>query len=182
MKSSAMQEKALKLRLNICILSDTGKFAFIGPVRQEDLKNEFRFDGYLSGLDRCGLSFDPALVEDSYLSAEDGYEKAGNLFSRKTPEAVICANDNLAIGVMKFLQDKGLSIPKDVSVTGFDNIEEAAYLKPSLSTIDVPKKELGRFALRLALERRQSGRKYNVKLVLPFTLVERESTKEASDA
>lgn len=155
------------------------KIAFIGPCGHDEIENEFRFDGYLDALARHGIAFAPDLAVDSYLTSEDGYAKAGALFSVARPSAVICANDNLAIGALKWLTDSGIRVPDDVSLVGFDNIEASAYLNIPLTTMDVPKRELGRFAMLLALEKCESGRNYNVQLTLPFTLVIRQSTKEA---
>ena len=156
------------------------RIAFLGPCNQEDIENEFRYEGYRDGLKRHDLPFDEALVQDSYLSSDDGYAKVMQLVEASHPSAIICANDNLALGAIKGLSDAGLRVPDDISVTGYDNIEAAAYLNPPLTTFDVPKRELGRFALRLALERHDSGRDYNVRLSLPFALVKRKSAKEVS--
>lgn len=158
------------------------KIAFLGPVNQDRVHNEFRYEGYLEGLRACGLDFDPSLVCDSYLTSEDGYSRSALLFSSASPTALICANDNLAAGAMKWLSDNSHRIPDDVSVTGFDNISASAYLSPSLTTIDVPKREMGRFALLLALERSESARNYPVRLNLPFTLIKRDSVKELAHA
>ncbi len=156
------------------------RIAFLGPCDQHQVENEFRFEGYMDGLARCGISFDESLACDSYLTSDDGYARIRDLVPSAHPSAVICANDNLALGAIKGLADIGLSVPDDISVTGYDNIDAAAYLNPPLTTFDVPKRELGRFALRLAVERHESGRQYDVRLSLPFTLVKRKSTKEVS--
>ena len=118
------------------------------------------------------------LVVDSYLSSGDGYRKASQLFAASRPSAVICANDNVAIGVLKWLTDNGIGVPDEVSLVGFDNIEASAFLNVPLTTMDVPRKELGRLALLLVRERMESGRDYPVQLTLPFRLIERQSTKE----
>ena len=164
-------------------LHDLGhrRIAYIGPCHQRGVENEFRYEGYLEGLSQLGLPFDSHLVADSYLSSQDGYKSAQELFSSDAhPTAAICANDNLAIGVMKYLSDAGLRVPEDVSLTGFDNIEASAYLTPPLTTVDVPKRDFGRFALSLAIDRIDSGRDYDVRLSLPFRLIVRQSTREVA--
>ena len=153
------------------------RIAFIGPAGQDDVENEYRFEGYLEGLSECGIAADASLVRDCYLSAEEGCSKVAGLLEAG-PDAIIAANDNVAIGVMRHLRDRGIRIPEDIAVIGFDNIETSAFLQPSLTTFDVPKKELGRFALNIALERRRNPRDYSIKLEIPFRLIERESTKE----
>lgn len=95
------------------------------------------------------------------------------------PDAIICGNDNLAIGVMKALATKKLRIPEDIALTGYDDIPDSAYLTPSLTTVDMPKTDLGRHALLLLVDAITSGRSYPISMRLPHTLVVRESTKEA---
>ncbi len=152
------------------------RVAYIGPAdRQSDLYNEHRFDGYRQGMLECDLS-QWIQYEDAYLSAADGYESASRLFSRASQvTAVVCANDITAVGVMKFLRDSGRGIPQDVSVIGFDNIESSAFLQPALTTFDVPKRELGRFAVKTIVDRRMSSRACDIVIKLPFALVERQS-------
>ena len=152
---------------------------YIGPTAiQNEIRNEFRYLGYIEGLSERGLSYDPILVEDTYLSVPDGYSGAERLFSRVQPSAIICANDSVAIGVLRFLKEREVRCPEEVMVTGFDNIDVSAFIQPSLTTFDVPKKELGRFAVRMALDRIEHPREHDVKVSLPYVLVERESTKE----
>lgn len=62
------------------------------------------------------------------------------------PTAIICVNDIMAVGVMRALRDRGLRIPDDVSVTGFDNIRLAEYCEPPLTTVHIPRDEIGRMA------------------------------------
>lgn len=155
------------------------RIAYVGPAdRQSNVYNEHRFDGYLKGMRRAGLSADTQ-YEDVYLSASDGYEGAERLFSQETkPTAVVCANDMTAIGVMKYLRDAGLRVPDDVSVIGFDNIESSAYMQPALTTFDVPKLELGRLAVKTLVDRKLSPRTCDITVNLPFTLIVRQSCKE----
>ncbi len=75
------------------------------------------------------------------------------LASETLPTAIICYNDMMAIGAIQTLQNAGLRVPQDVSITGFDNIELAAYVAPPLTTFHQPKYELGREAARMMLRR-----------------------------
>ena len=82
-----------------------------------------------------------------------GREGAEYLLSLdEIPSGIVCYNDFLAVGVYNYLQEKGLRIPQDVSVTGFDNISIAAYLSPPLTTLHQYKFELGEGAARMMLE------------------------------
>ncbi len=158
------------------------KIAYIGPTDQNGaLVNEYRYQTYAEALASHGIPLDKRLVADSYLEASDGYRATMQLLETGAkPTAIICGNDNLAIGVTRALAKQGLSVPGDISLFGYDNIPDSAYLSPSLSTVDMPKREIGRYALQLLLDAIENHRSWPITVTLPFTLIERESTKEAS--
>jgi len=96
------------------------------------------------------------------------------------PTAVMCGNDVLAVGAIGMARTLGLAIPGDVSVTGFDDIELARIVMPSLTTVHVPHREMGRQAARriaglLAGERSRQG------MELATAIVERESLGPAPE-
>jgi DNA-binding LacI/PurR family transcriptional regulator len=151
---------------------------FIGPtLKKHPVFNEHRYAGFVDGLASFGLKADPGFVYDSFLTAQDGYEGMKEMAKGlRLPSAIICANDTVATGVLKALREAKVAVPSQVSVIGFDNIESSAYLSPSLTTIDVPKAELGRYATKILLDRILDKRTYPLQVTLPFTLIEREST------
>lgn len=69
------------------------------------------------------------------------------------PTAVFCFNDTMALGLMSRLQQKGIRIPDDISVIGYDNIELAEYFSPPLTTVHQPKRRVGKTAFEILLER-----------------------------
>ncbi len=160
-------------------LSDEGyeRIGYIGPVNDEKIQNEHRFAGYLAGLGLAMKPYDESLVMNSYLDANNGYTAARALFDRASPDAVVCANDNVAFGVLKFITQEGLN----AAVTGFDNVELSSFSSPSLTTFDVPKRDLGRLAVVCALDRMKTPRDINVKIVLPYRMIIRDSTKRRSE-
>jgi DNA-binding LacI/PurR family transcriptional regulator len=93
------------------------------------------------------------IYEASGGGTEDG-EAAAKYFLDvpELPTALVCYNDMIAIGAMKSLQEAGVRIPQDVSITGFDNIVFSAYTNPPLTTLDQPKRFIGAEAARLLLE------------------------------
>lgn len=154
------------------------RIAYLGPVNAEGrLYNEHRYAGFKEGLESAGLADGTILSEDIFLSAAGGYEGAGRLFSGSRPDGIVCANDMVAAGVLKYLTENGIRVPEEVCVTGFDNIESSAFMTPSLTTFDVPKRELGHFALRIALERMFSPRSFNITVNIPYSLIIRESIR-----
>ncbi|AMY11939.1 Degradation activator [Luteitalea pratensis] len=78
-------------------------------------------------------------------SLEGGREAARTLLSRSTrPTALVCVNDLMAVGAMREVRARGLRIPEDVSVTGFDNVTLSQYAVPALTTVDIPREQIGR--------------------------------------
>jgi DNA-binding LacI/PurR family transcriptional regulator len=153
------------------------KIGFIGPTLQKvQVYNEHRYQGYLEGMAAAGLETDERFVAESYLTSADGYDRMLQLInSGRLPTAIFCANDTVALGVMKALNEKGISIPGDISVMGFDDIEMASYITPTLTTVSVPTKELGRLAVKVMLDRMETRRSYAIRLNVPFSLALRES-------
>lgn len=94
------------------------------------------------------------------------------------PTAVLCVNDFMAVGVLRELHDAKLRVPKDVSVTGFDNIELAEYLNPALTTVNIPRKQIGRMIFE-ALTPSPDGAVQGPEILIEPELVVRESTARA---
>ncbi|MGN6325325.1 LacI family DNA-binding transcriptional regulator [Pseudolysinimonas sp.] len=105
--------------------------------------------GVAEALDAAGLERLPVIEGD--WTAAAGFEAAGRLDPGVT--AVACANDQLAIGVMAALADSGRRVPDDISVTGFDDLPEAAFLRPALTTVRQDFDEIGRRAVELIVRR-----------------------------
>lgn len=156
------------------------RIAYIGPAGTDRVLNEHRFAGYLEGLDSVGIGRGNALYESVHLSPQDGYEGTLRLLDRETPDAIVAANDNAAIGVLRALKERGLDVPGRVMLTGFDDSDAAAFLEPSLTTFSVPAEELGRFAAKIIVDRCMNERDCPIRISIPYTLIERESTEVRS--
>jgi LacI family transcriptional regulator len=121
-------------------------------------------------------SLAPVIVRGEH-SFQGGYEMAGALFA-KHPEvtAVFAANDVIALGVLKAAAETGRSIPEDLSVMGFDNLEFTALVHPALTTIHQPKYEMGRAAVEILLRQIRTGAAALPEhQVFGVTLIERKS-------
>lgn len=109
-------------------------------------ENDPRLLGYKQALEKAGILWDESLLfpggSDTIMTGVHSMQQI--LSNRRDVTAVFGFNDLLAIGAMRALQEAGLRIPDDMSVIGFDNILMSGYLNPALSTINVPKYEIGR--------------------------------------
>jgi len=135
-----------------------------------------RLTGYVMGLQELNLPFDPSLVYDGRFS-EDGGAEAMERILDEHPDvtAVFSASDLMVLGAMKTLEKRGLSIPADISIVGYDDIEIASYCTPKLTTIRQEKYDLGYQAAQLVIDMLE-GRKVAHKIVLRNRLIVREST------
>ena len=109
-----------------------------------------RLDGFLSACDAAGCAVPfHYVLEANGLEIEDGRDAMRQFLEKKLPfDAVFGGNDNLALGAMIALQEAGVSIPEDVSIVGFDGINFASPHMPQLSTMRVPRFEIGQLAAR----------------------------------
>ena len=123
-----------------------GPFSKVGRVRK-------RLEGYRSGLEKHGISFDLNLVIENEPTLIDGKESMHRLLSLpERPSAVFAASDILAIGALAAVKERGLRVPQDLSLAGFDDIDYAAFTDPPLTTMRVPAHEIGQMAVKVLLE------------------------------
>jgi LacI family transcriptional regulator len=97
------------------------------------------------------------------------------LTDRPVPHAVVCGNDEMAIGALSVLRAAKLRVPGDVAVTGFDDIALARHLRPALTTVHQPMRDLGERAVRMLLDRVNQPAAPLSKAVLPTQLIVRRS-------
>jgi len=137
-----------------------------------------RLVGYMNALTEADIELDERNIaySDAY-SMQSGYEAARRLGKQSNSfTAVFAITDELAIGAIRHFQDQGLKIPEDISVVGFDNIELSSFITPRLTTIAQPIEEMGNLAVELLHSMITGEEKPSADILLPFTLIEREST------
>ena len=138
-----------------------------------------RRKGYRKALKAAGLPHDPALeLAGTGYHREDGAASMRSLLELpEPPDAVFCFNDLLALGALRTLAEAGLSVPDDVAVVGFDDIEDGRFHSPALTTISPDKEWLAEHAVGVLLERiAGTGEADRRDLTVPYTLQIREST------
>lgn len=111
-----------------------------------------RLQGYQQALHQHGLSVDPALVQEGDWTLDSGYLLMRKLLAlAHPPTAVFAANDEMAIGAIRAVRERGLRVPDDIAIVGFDDIAYAAYVDPPLTTVAQPCYEIGRTAMEMVL-------------------------------
>ena len=137
---------------------------------------EARTQGLLAGLAANGLALDPRWSLAGDFSLDSGRSAAHRIAAMPDrPTAVICDNDEMACGFIAEFQRLGFSVPHDLSVVGFDDIEFAAHVTPGLTTIRQQREEIGSAAARLMLDL-LAGRDAKAETILSVELVSRAST------
>jgi DNA-binding LacI/PurR family transcriptional regulator len=110
-------------------------------------------------------------------SLEGGREAARMLLTTAyRPSAIICVNDVMAAGALRELRAKGLRVPDDISVTGFDNIKLSEFCSPSLTTLHIPRDQIGRTICECLIPQKEGGEHAAREFVLDPELIVREST------
>lgn len=145
-----------------------------GP--QDKLPAKHRLQGYYNAMQKAGLSVRKEFVLTSDFEFSGGLTAMEKLLSLpKLPQAVFTCNDAMAVGAYQAVYQKGLHIPSDISIIGYDDIDLAPYMIPPLSTIHQPKDELGKLAISQLLHRMENLDAKANTLVLTPKLIERSS-------
>lgn len=149
--------------------------AFIGGPPQSSARQE-RVQGYINALQTNGIEARDDLIVTTPVSREGGRDAVNQLLeSKEPPTAAICYNDVIAFGAMMSLQSLGHTPGQDFAVIGFDDIEDAATWMPSLTTISVNPKRIGKIAVDRLLKRIESPDIEPTHISLEATLMIRES-------
>jgi LacI family transcriptional regulator len=155
--------------------------AITGPVGW--MATEERLRGYHAALAAAGVLRDADLVIDSNFEVEGGREAASRLLALADPPTAIFAfNDQMAIGAMQAGLERGLRIPDDLSVVGFDDTAEAELVTPRLTTVHQPLAEIGRMGVSLLTRLLENQRLEALHVELETKLVVRGSTGRVSSA
>jgi len=138
-----------------------------------------RLEGYRRGLADAGIAADDDLIVETGFSADAGARAVDELLAMHAQPgsdftAIVCANDLLALGTLQRLHEHGIDVPRDVSVAGFDDIPVAALTAPSLSTVRLPLRDMGRRGFEAAI-RVLDGERVEPAL-LPTEVILRDST------
>lgn len=155
------------------------RIAYIGGELKLSANARDRYEGYLQGIRKAGLSMDARLIHNESFDPDFAVatlQKLMDLAPSDRPTAIFCATDLMAVAVIEEAEQKGIAVPRDLAVAGFDNNPDAFSVNPRISTINFPFYEIGMKAgdiLRSLSADPQSG-PYHI--LLEPTIVLREST------
>ena len=150
---------------------------YVGSCRNED-----RYIGYMDTLKKNNLDMIPEYVVETDQTEHEGYEAMEQLLKTDDcPTGIYCANDITAVGMLKYLR-RCRNLYFTPSIIASDNIEEAQFTKPMLTTVALPREEMGRFALYLLLDRMKGGHTGVVRMELSGKLLIRNSCSHVSES
>ena len=139
-----------------------------------------RLDGYRSSLERAGLTVDPALIKYGDFEHEGGFARAVELLDLPgRPTAIFAGSDQMAFGVYEATRQRGLRIPDDLSVVGFDELPVSRWVSPPMTTVRQPLVEMGAAAAQMIGELIDGLPLRSNRMELSTELIVRESTAPA---
>ena len=154
---------------------------FSGQLKENGVMKK-RLAGYRDALSEYGIPFDRRYVFEGKIDYASGIDAAERLLSSRVPAtAVVAAADILAIGAMKGFYERGVRVPEDISVMGFDDLEISQYLAPGLSTIRQEISQKGEKAVELLINNIKEPNLTKQEQILPVKLVERGSVKRIGE-
>ena len=144
---------------------------------ETNIHTQRRLEGYKKALSENGIN-DCNLLKYANWDRQSGYEAAKELLAKSDCTAIFCFNDLMAAGVYDYLNEKGLIPGKDISVAGFDNRTMSQFLKPALTTVEIPLVEIGRKSAELILKQIASPDDFETQQsFVECKIIERDSVK-----
>ena len=135
-----------------------------------------RLEGYKKALNKYKISLDESLISVGDINIEDGYERTKQMLEKELNfTAIFAYNDMMAFGSMQAIKEKGLRIPEDIGLVGYDDIPFSSLMNPALTTIKLKKQELGVESVKLLFSRINGGRKKTKKVMLDVELIVRKT-------
>ena len=149
---------------------------FIGPSTSGRGEDE-RLVGFRAAFEKFGLNVQSRFVRVDVVKRETGHETIISMIEAGDyPRAVFAGNDLMAIGIIQGIKEKGLSVPDDIAVVGFDNISFAAFPEVQLTTIHQPKYKMGKMAADILLEKIEGRTDQPRRIILEPELIVRSSS------
>lgn len=171
---------AAKAAVHHLIAQGHRKIGFVGGQGHTgELKSEERYQGYEFALYEAGIPLDPTWIINTRWQVDKSYECMTDLLEKhqgEAPTAMFAASDLLAIPAMRAVIECNLRIPEDIAFIAMDNIDLAQYTSPPLSSVHVPKAEIGMVAAKALLDQLQGESILTTKILLPHEMILRQSS------
>ncbi len=178
------QQRGAELAVEYLINSGHKNITYLCcPENDIDSSGYTRREGFIKALHSAGLPLFPASIIQGDRTKQGGYDAAKNLLAenKKLPTALFCHNDSVALGAILALQQAGLNIPDDVSIIGFDNIEESSFSIPALTTVGDILDHLATSLVETFLNMVEQPPNEPIKKMLVPQLIKRASVKQLSN-
>ncbi len=157
------------------------RVAYIGGPEASSISRN-KFSGYCAAHESAGLPVDPSLVLHGGYTLESGYLAATQLLQKECrPDAVAAENDGLAVGCLKRLFQEGITVPREVAVTGFDDIPLSAMYEPPISTVRLPIEQISAAAVDSLTSMIEGGGVCEEAVFRPMLVVRRSSSLHAPE-
>lgn len=165
-----------KLATSFLVNKGNKKIAFIGGPQDVNVSSDRR-QGYLKCLENNNLEVDTDRIAYNEFNIKGGYEAMKEIAGRDVEiDSVFVAGDLMAIGAINFLVQSGIRVPEDVSVIGFDNIELAAIIEPTLTTVKLPIENIAEAAMKKIIEMIYKKDQHVGDVKIDLEVIERNST------
>jgi LacI family transcriptional regulator len=153
------------------------KIAYIGA--DKDVKNlsSLRYRGYEKALKENKIRFSDKRVAFTGSKAKDGFDAVNRILEVTEIDAVFCTGDEIAMGVINALRERGIKVPEQVDVMGFDNIYFSSIFNPKLTTVAQPMYDMGSVGMRMLIKKINSKEPEEQSYVLGHEIIERNSCK-----
>jgi DNA-binding LacI/PurR family transcriptional regulator len=152
------------------------RIAILAGPKNLSISND-RLDGYLAALKKYRIKATPEFIIHCDFNQQYAYNATLDLLSKKQrPDAIFTISDRMAIGAMLAIKEKGLTMPKDIGLVGFNNEPVVSLVTPGISSVDQPAFELGKTAAKLFIERMHNEEMDDAEVILKPRLVVRESS------
>jgi LacI family transcriptional regulator len=157
------------------------KIAFIGTSSEKINASSMRYEGYKKALEKNRILFDLNIIKftEGGIRANNGYSAMNDILEKGEKfDALFCSNDELAMGAINALREKGISVPEEIDVMGFDNIYASSVFYPKLTTIAQPLYDMGSVGTRMLIKIINKEELEKQNYVLNYRMIERNSVKK----
>ena len=160
-------------------LIDSGfkRIGFVGNPKKY-MVDSYRYKGYLKALEEAKIKYKDEYLYETGATFDEGYEIGETIISNVQVDAIVCSGDILAIGIMKKIMVLGYDVPNDLSIIGYDDIQDSNFVYPGLTTVHQDIAEKGFRSAQILIDALENDRKGTLEINLKPYLVKRYSVKE----